>query len=253
MSKLKRIYIDAGHGGADPGAIGNGLREADLNIIVTNEMADYLVNNYKCEVYKDITGDKLTTIAKRANSWGADLVVSNHVNAGGGDGYEALVYGKANLDLGKIFEKKVLALGQNSRGVKYRPDLIILNSTKAPAVLNEMAFIDNAKDIKDWDEKHEVKKIAIAYAEAAAEYLKLEKKSSVSVNSEEPFKVKIICDQLNIRKGPGTEYADIGDVYKNEVFTIVKTEKNGQWGLLKMGPVVGSSYISLGSSYVKRV
>jgi peptidoglycan hydrolase-like protein with peptidoglycan-binding domain len=45
-----------------------------------------------------------------------------------------------------------------------------------PAILNEGAFVDNQKDIADWDEEHELKKLGIAYAEAAAEYLQLEKK-----------------------------------------------------------------------------
>jgi peptidoglycan hydrolase-like protein with peptidoglycan-binding domain len=44
------------------------------------------------------------------------------------------------------------------------------------AILNEGAFVDNKKDIADWDEDHELKKMGIAYAEAAAEWLNLPKK-----------------------------------------------------------------------------
>jgi hypothetical protein len=49
-----------------------------------------------------------------------------------------------------------------------------------PAVLNEGAFVDNLKDIQDWNEDHELKKLGIAYAEATAEYLDLPKKSSAA-------------------------------------------------------------------------
>jgi hypothetical protein len=113
---------------------------------------------------------------------GADLFVSNHFNAGGGDGFETFVYSEKRVDLGKIFAKHVKAAGQNLRsssvapGVKIRPGLYVLKNTNMTAVLNEGAFVDNLKDIQDWDEDHELKKLGIAYAKAVAEYLGLEKK-----------------------------------------------------------------------------
>jgi N-acetylmuramoyl-L-alanine amidase len=111
-----------------------------------------------------------------ANDWGADLFVSIHFNAGGGDGYEAFVYGQNREPLGRMFEKYVKQAGQNSRGVKYRPGLAVLKNTKMPAVLNESAFVDNLKDIQDWNEDAELKALGVAYAKAAAEFLGLEKK-----------------------------------------------------------------------------
>jgi hypothetical protein len=57
-----------------------------------------------------------------------------------------------------------------------------------PAVLNEGAFVDNKKDIKDWNDDHELKKLGIAYAEAAAEYLKLEKKVAEPAPTPAPAK-----------------------------------------------------------------
>jgi histidyl-tRNA synthetase len=89
--------------------------------------------------------------------------------------------------LGKVFEKHVLAAGQNSRGVKLRPELSILRRTQMPAVLNEGAFVDNKADIDGWNEEAELKKLGIAYAEAAAEFLKLEKLP----RDEESFLVQI--------------------------------------------------------------
>ena len=254
---VKKIYVDAGHGGSDPGAV-KYVKEADVNIKMVNYICDYLTNNYICDVYKDISADSLTTICNRANAWGADLFVSIHYNAGGGDGFEALVYNSNNNLLGEIFVKHALSVGQNSRGVKYRPELAVLRLTNMPAVLNEIAFVDNMKDIKDWDEDHEIKKMGEAMARAAAEYLILSKKSSGSLNNitsnrNDEFKVKIIADILNIRKGPSTSHQKIGTVKKGEVYTIVKTSADGKWGLLKAGPIKGSSYICISSDYVKRV
>ena len=181
----KKIYIDPGHSKVDPGAVKYAV-ERDLNEKVAKFMNEYLLATYVCQTKVDpVTNNSLSAVASAANKWKADLFVSIHFNAGGGDGYEALVYSSKNKPLGQIFEKHVKAAGQNSRGVKLRPELAVLRLTHMPAVLNEGAFVDNKKDIQDWDEDHELKKLGIAYAEAAAEYLKLEKKS-VTPAPEEP-------------------------------------------------------------------
>lgn len=172
----KRIYINPGHSNTDPGAVGF-ERERDLAVKVSNYMNSYLLNNYECET-KVTSGsiNSLNIVCKEANDWKADLFVSNHFNAGKGNGYEALVYSKKNLALGQMFEKYIIAIGQNSRGVKYRPGLAVLRQTNMPAILNEGAFVDNWNDIKDWNDDAELKKMGEAYAKAAAEYLNLPKK-----------------------------------------------------------------------------
>ena len=179
---MKKIYINPGHSDKDPGAVGYET-ERRLNVAVSKYMNDYLLANYDCET-KVTPGsmDSLSAICKDANSWGADLFVSNHFNAGGGDGYEALVYSQKRVPLGELFAKQVQAIGQNLRpygaapGVKIRTDLYVLKHTNMPAVLNEGAFVDNKKDIQDWNEDAELKKLGIAYAKAAAEHLGLEMK-----------------------------------------------------------------------------
>lgn len=173
----KRIFIDPGHSSKDPGAVKYAV-ERDLNEKVAKFMNEHLLATYVCETKVDpVTNNSLNAVASAANKWKADLFVSIHFNAGGGDGYEALVYSSKNKALGQIFEKHVKAAGQNSRGVKLRPELAVLRLTNMPAVLNEGAFVDNKKDIQDWNEDHELKKLGIAYANAAAEFLKLSKKA----------------------------------------------------------------------------
>jgi N-acetylmuramoyl-L-alanine amidase len=177
----KKIYINPGHSDVDPGAVGYET-ERKLNVKVAKYMKEYLVDNYVCQT--KVTAGKnnsLSAVATEANNWKANLFVSIHFNAGGGDGYEALVYSEARKPLGKVFEKYVKEIGQNSRGVKIRSDLAVLRLTDMPAVLNEGAFVDNKKDIADWNEDAELKKMGIAYAKAAAEYLKLEKKVETPV------------------------------------------------------------------------
>lgn len=174
---MKKIYINPGHSDYDPGAVGYET-ERRLNVAVSRHMNDYLLANYACETRMNPgTMGSLTAICNDANSWGADLFVANHFNAGGGDGYEALVYSQKREGLGRIFEKHVKAAGQNSRGVKLRPDLAVLKNTNMPAILNEGAFVDNRKDIENWNDDAELQALGIAYAKAAAEFLGLEKKA----------------------------------------------------------------------------
>jgi N-acetylmuramoyl-L-alanine amidase CwlA len=66
------------------------------------------------------------------------------------------------------------------------------------------------------------------------------------VKDDDTFTVKIICDELNIRTGPGTSYKVVGTVKRGQVFTIIETK--GNWGRLKSG----AGWISLGSSYIKK-
>ena len=65
--------------------------------------------------------------------------------------------------------------------------------------------------------------------------------------SNNTFKVKIICDELNIRKSASFDSAVVGVVKKDEVYTIVET-KNGLGKLLS-----GAGWISMGSKYVKKL
>lgn len=178
----KKIYINPGHSDTDPGAVGYAT-ERTLNVAVSQYMETYLQEHYDCQVRLNPGSmDDLSAIARDANDWGADLFVSNHFNAAGGDGYEALVYSRERLALGKIFAKQVQAAGQNLRsssvapGVKLRPGLTVLKATRMPAIVNEGAFVDNKKDIADWDEPRELQKLGEAYARAAAEFLGLPEK-----------------------------------------------------------------------------
>ena len=207
---MKKIYINPGHSDKDPGAVGYET-ERKLNVKVSQFMNDYLLANYECETRMNPgTMDSLTAICKDANTWGADLFVSNHFNAGKGDGYEALVYSQKRVELGKIFAKYVEAIGQNLRlygaapGVKIRTDLGVLKNTNMPAVLNEGAFVDNQKDIQDWNDDAELKKLGEAYAKAAAEFLGLAKKV---VATPKPADTKLYYVQVFAGSKAGAEKA----------------------------------------------
>lgn len=177
---IPKLYINPGHSEKDPGAVGYET-ERRLNVAVSKHMNEYLLAHYECET-KVNSGDSLYALCDEANAWGANLFVSPHNNAGGGDGFECYVYSEKTVPLGKIFAKHVKAAGQNLRsssvapGVKIRTNLAVLYRTTMPAILLEGAFVDNKNDIADWNDNAELKKMGIAYAKAVAEYLQLEEK-----------------------------------------------------------------------------
>lgn len=175
---IPRIYLNPGHSDKDPGAVGFEV-ERKLAVKVVQYEREHLLKHYICEVRSNPgTMGNLYDICDDANQWGANLFDSTHFNAGKGDGYEALVNSEATRELGEIYEKHILAAGQNSRGVKIRTGLVVLRDTNMPAIINECAFVDNKKDIEDWNDNEELKQMGIAQAEAAAEFLDLKKKEA---------------------------------------------------------------------------
>ena len=90
---MKRIFIDPGHGGSDPGASANGLTESEVVLDVSLRLADILrASGHKASMSRiDDTAVPVNDRWQQANEWKADLFVSVHANAGGGTGVETLV------------------------------------------------------------------------------------------------------------------------------------------------------------------
>lgn len=170
----KKVFLSAGHGGSDPGATGNGLKEKDINLQTMLACRDELVRHgvtVVCSRTKD-ENDPVQDEVKEANKSGCDLAFSIHTNAGGGDGFEAFYY-KGNNNgkkLAQLCEKYVKQLGQNSRGCKTN-NLMFTRETTMTAVLVENFFIDNKTDKAIGDTVAEQKKFGVAYAKAILEYL----------------------------------------------------------------------------------
>lgn len=81
---VKRIVIDPGHGGKDPGAIANGLKEKDIVLDLAKRLKPVLEEKIGCEVLLTRTDDTFITLEERtaiANTQSADLFISLHINA----------------------------------------------------------------------------------------------------------------------------------------------------------------------------
>lgn len=171
----RKVFLSAGHGGSDPGAVAYGLKEKDINLntllACKEELERHGVKVVASRVKDE--NDPVSQEVKEANASGADVAVSFHVNAGGGDGFEAFYYSTSakGKKLAQIGEKYVKALGQNSRGLKTGNHLYFVKNTKMPAVLFESFFVDNDLDNNIGDTVAECKAFGLAYAKAILEYL----------------------------------------------------------------------------------
>ena len=176
-----KIFLSAGHGGVDAGAVNKELKEKDINLQTLLKCKSELERhgvNVVCSRTKD-EDDSVKEEVKEANASNADIAFSIHANAGGGDGFEAFYYSSSakGKELAGLCEKYVKALGQNSRGIKEGDKLYFIKHTKMTAVLVESAFIDNAKDRTAVDTKAECEQFGVAYAKAILDYLNIQWKA----------------------------------------------------------------------------
>lgn len=158
---IKKVIVDAGHGGEDPGAIGNGLKEKDLNLQAANYMYKRLNElGIPVEITRDsdISLPRQQRINKVLSLYGRDpnvILVSNHINAGGGEGAE-IVYGlRNNSKLASMALDNIGNAGQVKRKIYQRrlpenPNLdyyyIIRETNPLESILVEYGFIDNSRD-----------------------------------------------------------------------------------------------------------
>lgn len=181
----KKIIIDSGHGGSDAGASGNGIVEKDLTLKISKYMKkrfDELGIENSMTRTTDETLDPSDRVKKVLNFYGNGkdvIVLSNHINAGGGDGFE-IVYALRNDDtLAKKIAQEIENTGQNVR--KYYQRRLPSNSSKdyyyiiretpdTEALLVEYGFLDSTGD--DVSQlKNSYEDLAEAVVKAVASYI----------------------------------------------------------------------------------
>lgn len=187
---MAKVFLSAGHGGSDPGAVANGLKEKDINLNTMLACNEVLVRHGVTTVLsrtKD-ENEPVTQEVSEANASGAELAVSFHANAGGGDGFEAFYWSSSTKGkkLAQLGEKYVKELGQNSRGIKSGNHLYFVKKTTAVAVLFESFFLDNVNDKAIGDTVAEQKAFGVAYAKAILEYFGIAYKESTPTQTATP-------------------------------------------------------------------
>jgi N-acetylmuramoyl-L-alanine amidase len=183
--KMVKIFIDPGHGGTDPGAVGNGLQEKNLTLQIATRIKDILIAEYdNVSILMSRTGDKSLTLTQRtnaANSWGADFLLSVHINAGGGTGYEDYVYpgvGAPTTTYQSNIHAEVMKLVDfNDRGKK-SANFHMLRESNMPALLTENGFINNANDAAELKSASFIESLARGHVIGIVKSFNLPKKST---------------------------------------------------------------------------
>ena len=153
-----KIWIDAGHGGNDPGAVSDGIQEKTLTLDIDNRLAKIMLRQ-GWEVLRTRTSDTTVdsnTRAARIKSSGAKYCISSHINAGGGDGAETIhsIYNDGRLakeilsELGKLgINTRRAYTRKNSSGGDYYFMHRLTGSVTT--IITEYVFLDNA-DNRQW-------------------------------------------------------------------------------------------------------
>ena len=183
MNNDVKIVIDAGHGGSDPGASGNGILEKDYAL----KIAEYLNNRFKELGVSSVlvrTTDETLTPNERVNRilsfYGNRpdvLVISNHLNAGGAEGVEVIYALRNNDTLSKLILNNLGEEGQLIRKAYQRrlpsdntKDYYFMhrNTGLTEPIIVEYGFVDNAKDAQKIKDNYQ--KYAEAVVKAVATY-----------------------------------------------------------------------------------
>ena len=153
-SNIRKVFIDPGHGGTDPGASGNGLYEKEVVLSISKKVRNILISK-GFEVELSRSKDQYVSLSDRAaqaNAWDADLFVSIHCNSAtssSANGTECYTYPTANTSTKSLSKNMASALasklGLTNRGHK-EANFAVLRLSNMPAFLIETAFINNAND-----------------------------------------------------------------------------------------------------------
>jgi N-acetylmuramoyl-L-alanine amidase len=181
---MVRIVLDAGHGGTDSGAVGNGLREKDLTLNIVKKIDDMLKDYEGVEIIYTRTNDRFIELSERAaiaNRAKADFFLSVHINAGGGTGFESYIF-NGNVSAKTIAYQNVIhgeimkAIGGVRDRGKKRANYAVLRETKMPAILTENLFIDNANDAEKLKSDQFLQQIAYGHVIGLEKAFGLKKK-----------------------------------------------------------------------------
>lgn len=170
------VYVDAGHGGSDPGAVANGIREKDINLAIALKVRDKLralgvqvVMNRETDVFV-----AFQDTAAHANSVKPDAFISIHANAATAAAHGIETYYNKSIDLplaNEVHSRLISYTGANNRGVKWN-EFYVTKHTTMPAILTEVGFVTNATEAAKLNTNSYQNTLANAITDGAIKYLK---------------------------------------------------------------------------------
>ena len=214
---MVKIFIDPGHGGNDPGAVANGLKEKDLTLKIAKKIQSLLSEYEGVSVKLSRTTDVYLSLSERAdmaNKWEADYFISVHINAGGGTGFESYIYNKPStksVAYQNVIHPEIMkAIGNVKDRGKKRANFAVVRETKMPAILTENLFIDNSSDAAKLKSDSFLSQIAFGHVQGLVKAFGLKKKAAAkpapakpaASNQKEVYRVQVgaFADRKNAEK-----------------------------------------------------
>ncbi len=225
-------FIHEGHGGKDVGAVGaTGLYEKDVTLKVAQKLAKILETHGQEVILargKDMDL-KSYDAANTANRLNVDYVASIHCNSAtnpNATGTEIFAYSTTSKGkpLAQLVQKNLVnEIKLPNRGVKYNSSFAILAKPTAPAILVEIAFINNPREEALLRDDKFLDKVAIGIAKGLLEHIKLKYNATAGIPTPttKPTDKALQDIKVNIRgkntilKGifkDGTNYVAIRDI-----------------------------------------
>lgn len=257
---MAKVWLDAGHGGYDPGAVSGSLIEKDMTL-VTTLAASAELRKYGVEVGLSRSTDEFVDIMTRpsmANNWGADYFVSIHYNAGGGDGEECIcsafhgdadevlaynILARISKETGQNTRPKPVYTQLNSRGTDY---FGVIRGANMPPIIIEAAFIDSS-DANIVDTNAEQQQVGIAIAHGILDTLHVSSVGGGSSPSVQPTPSPV----KTLRKGDIS--TDVIDLQNKLIKLGYSIPADGSFGPLTDGAVRQFQLKYLGASSVDGV
>ena len=217
---MKKVFLGIGHGGSDSGAIGSGLKEKDLNLkqgLFCKKHLERHNIDVKLSRYRD-EDDSLSEEIREVNDFMPDFAIDLHTNSGGGYGFEVFhsnILSSKGIELAENINNEIKLGGYESRGLKTKVDSSgrdyfgFIRETICPAIITEMAFIDNKNDISNFDEDHEIEEYCICLVKGILKTLDI------------PFKYI----GTNFEDSEGPLYRVVCGAYKSRVNAIKQQER----------------------------
>ncbi len=160
----KVIYLDAGHGFRDPGALYQGVYEKDINLIITKKLEKELSRNGAIvymtrydDIDLSISGyttrkrSDLSNRVKMINESNCDLYLSIHLNAeetGVWQGIQTFYddVNKENEKIAKFYQNKFIKKLKTTRKYKQIKDVYLNKNVTRPGILIELGFLSNGNE-----------------------------------------------------------------------------------------------------------
>ncbi len=186
-----RVFLDPGHGGKDPGAVGHELKEKDLTLAIALKVGSIL-KDHGLQVHYSRTTDVYVSLedrAKRANQLNANIFISIHINSAkniSARGVETFHYpgSTEGKGLATAIQNSLVSSNIFSHDRKVKTaNHAVTRLTKMPACLVELGFIVNTLDAQLLRTKQP--KIAQAIAQGALSYLDIAYKGGTSMASKD--------------------------------------------------------------------